>query len=108
MLAKDESQALNPQSHHVVPQPSGEWSVRDNQITKIFPTQREAMDYAREITRQQGTQLVIQGFRGEILSIQPPGADQDRPESGFGCAQGLIVIPPEFDAPLEEFDEILQ
>ena len=30
-----------------------------------------------------------------------------RPESGFGCARGLIVMSPNFDEPLEEFSEYI-
>jgi hypothetical protein len=44
-------------------------------------------------------------------AIDQPATDSDLRESsvdsegGFGCARGLIVIPPEFDDPIEGFSD---
>jgi len=100
--------------HHVLPATTGGWVVRKagaGPAGRHFRTKREAVQYGRKISREQGTGFVIHGRDGRILSSRQFGSaprelrEERRPESGFGCARGLIVIGPEFDEPLEDFSD---
>jgi Uncharacterized protein conserved in bacteria (DUF2188) len=54
---------------HVVPNPKGGWGVRDSgaaRASKIFPTQRDAVAYARAIAREQRARLYIHDIDGTI------------------------------------------
>jgi hypothetical protein len=101
------------QVHHVVPKPSGGWAIKRDGATKaikVFSTKGDAVEFAREISRKQGAEIVIHGRDGRIMSTQAygeTGQSEARPESGFGCARGLIITPPNFDEPLEEFNEYI-
>ena len=113
MAKKEKAQPKSYQAHHVVPKPSGGWAVKRDgaaKAIKFFSTQREAVEFAREISRKQGLEIVIHGRDGKIVSTYTYGqvAQSDaRPESGFGCARGLIIMSPTFDEPLEEFSEYI-
>ena len=55
-------------AQHVVPR-GGKWAVRksgSNRVTRLFGTQREALEAAREIARKQRTILYIFGRDGRI------------------------------------------
>lgn len=55
-------------NQHVVPQGAG-WAVRgagNTRATRVMPSRREAIEVAREIARNQRTQLVIHGPDGRI------------------------------------------
>lgn len=54
--------------HHVVPNENG-WGIKIDGGTKSiknFETKQAAVDYAREISRNQGTELFIHGLDGKI------------------------------------------
>ncbi len=113
MTKKEEAQAKPYRVHHVVPKPSGGWAVnRDGtaKAIKVFSTKGDAIEFARQISRNQSAEIVIHGHDGSIVSTHNFGQaaeNEKRTESVFGCARGLIVIPPNFDEPLEEFSEYI-
>ena len=56
-------------TQHVIPHPDGGWSVKlggSIQVTKRFKTQREAIQYARQISKNQGAELYIHRRDGLI------------------------------------------
>lgn len=113
MVKKEREQAKPHQVHHVVPKPSGEWAIKRDGATKaikVFSTKGDAVEFAREISRKQGAEIVIHGRDGRIMSThtyEEVVQSEARPESGFGCARGLIIMSPDFDEPLEEFNEYI-
>lgn len=67
MLAKEYSMSKNAQ--HVVPNREGRWSVRKvgaAKATKIFDSQREAVEFARDLARKQNSDLYIHRKDGSI------------------------------------------
>ena len=57
-----------PRSQHVAPQ-EGRWTVRragSNRATRKFDTQREAIEFARDLARKQKAELYIHGRNGLI------------------------------------------
>lgn len=72
-----------PRNQHVVPH-NGQWAVRgagNSKDTKTTGTQREAISIAREISRNQGSELLIHGENGRIRDRDSHGRD---PESSKG------------------------
>lgn len=64
-------------NQHVVPHGSG-WAVKgegNNRATAITNTKREAIDRAREISQNQGTELVIHNRNGQISQKDSHGHD---------------------------------
>jgi len=56
-------------SQHVVPHPDGGWSVKKGgsvKATKVFERQKEAIDFARGISINQGAELYIHGRDGMV------------------------------------------
>jgi Uncharacterized protein conserved in bacteria (DUF2188) len=113
MAKKEKVQTKSYRVHHVVPKPEGGWAVKMEgtaEAIKVFATKGDAVELAREISHKQSTGIVIHGHDGSIVSthsVEQVVEDEARPESGFGCARGLIVIPPNFDEPLAEFSEYI-
>ena len=67
---------------HVVPR-DGKWGVRktgSDKVTKTFDTQREAIDEARRIARNQSTELYVHGRDGRIRSRDSYGKDPYPPK----------------------------
>jgi len=61
--------AMSRKSHHVVPAPQGGWNVKKGGATrasKHFDRKQDAIGSAREISRKQGTELVIHNKDGTI------------------------------------------
>lgn len=61
----------------VVPREKG-WAVRgegNEKDTKHFSTQKEAIEYARTIAKNQKSELIVQGKDGEIRSKDSYGND---------------------------------
>jgi hypothetical protein len=53
----------------VVERGRGDWAVRrvgSERATKVFPSQKEAVVFAREIAKKQGATLYIQGRDGSV------------------------------------------
>ena len=65
-------------NQHVVPHEKG-WAVKgagNERNTKIVPTQKEAIDIAREIAKNQQSELVIHNKEGKIREKDGFGNDQ--------------------------------
>lgn len=64
-------------NQHVVPHPEG-WAVKgegNQRATVVTPTQGEAVDVAREITRNQHSELFIHRRGGQIRERDSHGHD---------------------------------
>ena len=71
-----------PKSHHVVPNPAGGWDVKrggGERSSGHFDTKTQAIDRAREISRNQGTELRIHNRDGRIASSDSHGNDPNPP-----------------------------
>lgn len=69
-------------NQHVVPH-TGRWAVRgagNQRVTKITRTQREAIDIAREIARNQESELLIHRPNGQIRDRDSYGNDPYPPK----------------------------
>jgi hypothetical protein len=69
---------------HVVPHPDG-WAVRgegNSRATSVHDTQREAINVAREIARNQGGELLIHGRDGQIRERDSSGNNDPYPPGG--------------------------
>jgi len=64
-------------SQHVVPR-GGKWAVRKagaGKVTRHFTTQKEAIEAARGIARNQGSEVFIHGRDGRIRQRDSYGKD---------------------------------
>lgn len=69
-------------NHHVVPH-NGGWAVRrenSGRVSATFPTQRQAIDSGREISRNQQTELYIHRSNGQIRERDSHGNDPSPPK----------------------------
>jgi hypothetical protein len=69
-------------NQHVVPH-EGQWAVRgegNERVTSIHPTQGEAIERARAISRNQDSELLIHGRDGRIRDRDSHGRDQCPPK----------------------------
>lgn len=74
---------MGKKEHHVVPNPAGGWDVERNGAKKPshhFNTKQAAIDKARDISRNQGTELVIHGLDGKIQQKDSHGNDPCPPK----------------------------
>lgn len=65
-------------NQHVTPRPDGSWQVKgegNDRATAITSTQSEAIDIAREIARNQRSELVIHGKDNLIRDKRSYGND---------------------------------
>lgn len=65
-------------NQHVTPHPDGGWQVKgegNTRATVRTTTQREAITIAREISRHQGSELVIHRANGQIREKDSHGND---------------------------------
>lgn len=70
-------------NQHVVPHEEG-WAVKgagNGKATKVVPTQKEAIEVAKEIAKNQESELVIHGKDGQIREKNSYGND-DCPPNG--------------------------
>lgn len=70
-------------SHHVVPDPKGGWNIKRGGAERSsghFGIKQEAVDRAREISRNQGSELVIHNRNGRISSCDSHENDPCPPE----------------------------
>ena len=68
-------------NQHVVPHADG-WAVRgagSQRASRVFDTQREAIGRGREISRNQGSELLIHGRDGRIRERDSHGDDTNPP-----------------------------
>jgi uncharacterized protein YdaT len=68
--------------HHVVPKDGG-WAVKKSgakRTTKNFENKSEAVDFARDISKNQGSELIIHGRDGKIQKADSHGKDPIPPK----------------------------
>jgi Uncharacterized protein conserved in bacteria (DUF2188) len=73
---------MSKSQQHVVPNRDGGWAVRRSgayRASRVFPTQRDAVQYAREIARKEGAELYIHRGDGTIKDRDSYGADPMAP-----------------------------
>ncbi|WP_153130480.1 DUF2188 domain-containing protein [Dechloromonas hortensis] len=73
---------MTKRNQHVVPRNDG-WAVKGagaERATVIVDTQQEAIDRARNIARNQGTELLIHGRDGRIRERDSHGKDEFPPK----------------------------
>ncbi len=71
-------------NQHVVPR-GGRWAVRregSERVTSVHRTQREAIDVARGIARNQKGELLIHGRDGRIRARDSSGGSDPNPPKG--------------------------
>lgn len=69
-------------NQHVVPK-DGKWAVKgegNSKSTKDFDTQNDAIDFAREISKNQGSELFIHRRDGTIRERDSHGKDPHPPK----------------------------
>ncbi|HHY58868.1 MAG TPA: DUF2188 domain-containing protein [Chloroflexi bacterium] len=69
-------------THHVVPSAQG-WAVKKggaSRASKVFTHKRDAIDYARQVSQHQHTELLIHGADGKIQSADSHGGDPCPPK----------------------------
>ena len=72
-----------PKTHHVVPDKDGGWNVKRagaRRSSSYHSTKRAAIDRAREISRNQGTELRIHNKDGKIAKSDSHGGDPFPPK----------------------------
>lgn len=65
-------------SHHVVPDPDGGWNVKRSNAERAsgkFDTKQEAVEYGRQVSKNQKTEFVIHGLNGRIQRKDSHGND---------------------------------
>ena len=70
-------------NQHVVPHPDSGWQVKgagNTRATVRTTTQKDAIDIARGIARNQGSELVIHRPNGQIRDKDSHGKDRFPPE----------------------------
>lgn len=70
-------------SQYIVPNPDGGWDVKKGgaeRASKHFETKQEAINTGREISQNQGTELVIHGKDGKIQQKDSHGNDPFPPK----------------------------
>lgn len=70
-------------NQHVVPNGDNGWAVKgegNSKATKITTTKKEAVDAARQIAKNQKSELIIHGKNGKIQSKDSHGNDPYPPK----------------------------
>ena len=70
-------------THHVVPNPSGGWSVKKGgaeRASKVFKTQVDAIDYAKEQAKKAHSELYVHRKDGTIRERDSYGNDPFPPK----------------------------
>jgi hypothetical protein len=73
---------MSGKNQHVVPH-NGEWAVRgagNERVTKHFDTQREAIEYARNVAIKQQSEVLIHNQEGQIRERNSYGNDPFPPK----------------------------
>lgn len=74
----DERSEMNPRNQHVTKRSDGSWQVKGegaNRAYRVTRTQAEAIDIARDVTRNQGSELFIHRPDGKIRARDSHGRD---------------------------------
>lgn len=83
LLVCDEEVADMGKNQHVTPHPNGGWQVKgegNSRATVRTATQQEAIRIAREISKNQDSELVIHRSNGEIREKDSHGRDSFPPK----------------------------
>ena len=70
-------------NQHVVHDKNGGWNVKgagNSKATKHFDTKQPATDYARKISQNQGSELIIHNKNGKIAQKDSHGKDPHPPK----------------------------
>jgi hypothetical protein len=70
-------------SHHVVPNPNGGWDIKkagSSRSSAHLNNKQDAVDKARQISKNQGTELFIHGKEGKIQKKDSYGNDPFPPK----------------------------
>ncbi len=70
-------------SHHVVPSPKGGWSVKKGgaeKASKHFDVKKDAVSYARDVSKNQGTELYVHKKDGTIQQKDSHHGDRNPPK----------------------------
>lgn len=73
---------MTKRNQHVVPREDG-WAVQGagaKRATELFDRKADAVDRAREISQNQGTELLVHGRNGQIQSKDSHGNDKFPPK----------------------------
>ena len=79
----DMARRHGPDTHHVVPNPDGGWNVKRGGAKRAsghYDTKREAIDKARQISRNQDTELRTHNQDGSIAQSDSHGGDPNPPK----------------------------
>lgn len=74
---------MSTKSHHVVPDPDGGWNVKkggSSRASKHFEIKHTAEDWARSVSKNQGTELYIHKKDGTIQKKDSHGKDPIPPK----------------------------
>lgn len=74
---------MSRETHHVVPSPEGGWDVKKGGAERAsghFEHKNDAVDYGREVSRNQGTEFLIHGLDGQIQQSDSHGHDPYPPK----------------------------
>ena len=78
-----EMRCIMGKNQHVMPHPAGGWQVKgegNSKATVRTDTQREALDRARTISRNQGSELFVHRANGQIREKDSHGRDPFPPK----------------------------
>lgn len=70
-------------TQHVVKSPKGGWAVKkggSSKATKVYKTQKEAIDHGREIAKNQKAEFYVHGKDGRIRQKDSYGSDPSPPK----------------------------
>lgn len=74
---------MSRKTHHVVPDSDGGWNVKKggaDRASKHFDTKQEAVDWGRQVSRNQETEFLIHGKDGKIQQSDSHGGDPHPPK----------------------------
>lgn len=71
------------ETRHVVPNDEGGWSSKkggSQRASKNFETKKDAEKYSRELSKKEGSELIIHGKDGKIQRSDSHGNDPNPPK----------------------------
>jgi hypothetical protein len=74
---------MSKKQHHIQPRKDGDWEVKksgDDWASRILPTKQEAEKVGRQISQNQGTELVVHRKDGTIERKDSHGNDSNPPK----------------------------
>lgn len=74
---------MSRKTRHVIPNANGGWDSKkggSSRASKHFDTKKQAEDYSRELSRKEGSELIIQNKDGQISRSDSHGNDPYPPK----------------------------